>query len=94
MNRVGILAAAEECVISSRATVHGDAEDSFASIARLWSAYLDLPVERSLTPHDAAALLALMKLARFQHNPAHTDSAIDLAGYAALMGEMGAAHES
>jgi hypothetical protein len=34
-------------------------------------------------------MMALMKLARMKANPAHVDSAVDLAGYAAIGGEIG-----
>lgn len=90
MTRTDILKAAQECVTQSRATTYRQAENSFDAIARLWSAYLELPIEAPITAHDAAAMMALMKLARFQQNPKHSDSAVDLAGYAALMGELGA----
>lgn len=84
MKRTDILATAAEVVTVDRAATHGKAEDSFARIARLWSAYLDVPV----TSIDVAAMLGLMKIARIGGNPAHADNWIDLAGYAACGGEI------
>ena len=84
MKRTDILATAAEVVTVDRAATHGKAEDSFARIARLWSAYLDVPVSSI----DVAAMLGLMKIARIGGNPAHADNWIDLAGYAACGGEI------
>lgn len=69
--------------ILGRATIHGSPEDSFARIASYWSVYLDL----ELTGYDVAVLLALMKVARMEANPSHTDNHVDAAGYLILAGE-------
>lgn len=69
--------------ILGRATIHGSPEDSFARIAQYWSVYLDY----DLTGYDVAILLALMKVARMDANPFHTDNHVDAAGYLILAGE-------
>jgi hypothetical protein len=86
MDRSEVLDAARECVVNSRATTHGAAENSFALIAELWSSYLGVKIQ----PHEVTAMFVLFKVARYRNNPAHADNAIDAAGYAALMGELGA----
>lgn len=84
MNRSEILDLAKEYVTVDRAATHGGAEDSFSMIADLWNAYLGL----ELKPHDICAMMVLLKTARIAGNAAHTDSWIDVAGYAAIGGEI------
>lgn len=84
MNRADLLAKVAGVVQHDRQATHGRPEDSFARIARLWSGYLDF----ELQPHDVAALMALLKLARIRENPTHEDNWIDLAGYAACGSEV------
>jgi hypothetical protein len=86
VTRAEILDTAKSYVTKDRAATHGNAENSFALIAELWSAYLGAKVEA----HDVAALLVLFKLARYRSNPGHADNSVDAAGYSALMGELGA----
>ena len=88
MTRNEILALADKYITKDRAATHGDAEDSFAQIWRLWSEYLDCEPD-FITAKDVAILMVLFKVARFRKNPGHADNAIDMAGYAALAGEMG-----
>ena len=82
MTRASILSAAAACVTQDRNNTYGPPEDSFAVIASYWSVYLGVPV----TPAGVGTLLALMKVARIQHNPAHADSYVDGAGYLACAG--------
>lgn len=85
MNRADILNTAKEYVTKDRADTHGDAESNFGLIAAYWSAHLN----RNISAHDVAVMMALFKLARMKSNPAHVDSAVDAAGYSALAGEIG-----
>jgi hypothetical protein len=84
MNRTEILQYATKLINDDRQETHGRPEDSFANIANLWSAYLDTPIGIQEVP----IMLALMKIARTKNNPNHIDNFIDLAGYAALGGEL------
>jgi hypothetical protein len=84
VNRQQTLERAAECVLRDRAATHGGVEDTFGLIAGLWSAYLDRP----MSGHDVAALLALLKIARLRGNPGHEDNWVDLAGYAACGAEL------
>lgn len=86
MGRAEILDAARQAVTVDRAATHGAAEDTFAAIARLWSARLG----RKLTPEQVAIMLIDLKTARAWGNPGHGDNWIDIAGYAACGGELAA----
>ena len=89
-----ILQAAERCVCGGREKDYGSAEDNFGTVGRLWAAYLKAAhpslelAENVITPVDVAAMLGLLKLARAAGNPKHMDNWVDLAGYAALGGEI------
>ena len=83
MNRAAVLALAHAAVMG-RGRAYGGPERSFYEIARLWSVFFD----REFTAGDVALAMALMKLARLKADPSHNDSIIDLAGYAACLGEI------
>ena len=83
VNRADILDTAKEYVTKDRAATHGDAERNFGLIAAYWSAHLNV----SISPHDVAVMMTLLKLARAKSNPKHTDNWIDGCGYLALGGE-------
>ncbi len=89
MTRKECLDAAAECVLKDRQNQYGKPENSFAMIAAMWSAYLGCNV----AAHDVAAMMALLKIARFRHRPDYADNAVDLAGYAACMIETATAWE-
>jgi hypothetical protein len=85
-----VLETALSHVTENRQATHGAPEQSFQSIARLWSAYLTNKSAQDgvfatlqVTPADVALMMGLMKTARAQYNPQHPDNWIDLAGYAA-----------
>lgn len=76
---VEILVEAEAIIHGERAESYGPAEDSFARIAALWSAYLDTKVDA----YDVAMLMTLMKVSRAK-NDVKRDTFVDICGYAAL----------
>ena len=84
MNRSDILDTAKVYVTKDRAADHGDMEDNFATIAAFWTTYLGTPV----TPHDVAAMMNLLKVARIRQNPGHDDNWVDACGYMACGGEI------
>lgn len=84
MKRSDILDAAKACVCGDRERDYGTPAENFGRIAKLWSAYMDTP----FTSQDVAVLLALMKVARIRGGD-KDDNYIDLAGYAAIAGELG-----
>lgn len=84
MDRAEILRAASQAVTVDRAATHGEAEDSFAAIAAIWSLRLGVPV----TAAQVALMMVDFKTVRAWGNPGHADSYVDIAGYAALAGEI------
>lgn len=78
-----ILEAAEKAV-NERHLAYGSPARNFKRIADLWAAYLGHEV--SMT--DVANLMILVKIARLQETPAHTDSLVDIAGYAQCTAEL------
>lgn len=84
MDRKSILEQSIEIVTKDRNTTYGEPEDSFTTIAGLWSAYTGQP----FTPQDVAVMMALLKVARIKNSPQTLDNWIDLAGYAACGGGM------
>ena len=84
MKRQDILDTAKNIITNDRAATHGGAEDSFGTIANMWSAYLGVDI----TQHDVCAMMILLKVARIKGNANHLDSWIDIAGYSAIGGEI------
>lgn len=83
MDREAVLALAHVAVMQ-RGRTYGKPEDGFTDVARLWSALFD----RKFSAEDVALALLLLKVARLKTDPSHRDSIIDLAGYAACLGEI------
>ena len=63
---------------------YGDKVENHNNIAKLWSAYLDIPV----TAHDVAILMSLLKVARTKLGAVSKDTYIDMAAYSAIAGEI------
>ncbi|MGL4675197.1 MAG: DUF6378 domain-containing protein, partial [Wohlfahrtiimonas sp.] len=82
--REEILDTAKKYVTSDRNKTHGEPEDSFGMIAKLWSAY----TEKEFTSVDVCVMLALLKVARIKNMPTNEDNWVDLAGYSACGGEV------
>jgi hypothetical protein len=71
-------------VIEHRERIYGPPQELFAHIAARWSLVLGIEV----TPAQVALCLIDLKLARLCRDPAHLDSAVDVAGYAAILREV------
>ena len=83
--RRNILMEAAVCVCTDRNVLYGEAEDNFAVIARMWSAYLGV----SVSAWDVADMMILFKVARnATAERASRDTYVDIAGYAACGGGM------
>lgn len=82
--REDVLQTASSLISGDRDETYGSPAESFDRIAAIWSALLGVVV----APAQVAMMLAGMKLARLAKTPAHADSWVDLAGYAALGGEV------
>lgn len=84
MTRQDYLSAAADCVCKSREEQYGSPEDSFGTIAGLWSIYLG----RKISPEDVAVMMALLKIARIARGRFKADSYVDAIGYIACAGEI------
>lgn len=82
-----VLDTAKGLISGKRDEEYGNPVDNFTAIASLWNAYLSRKQTGNLLPHDVAALMMMVKLARIANNPKSWDSWVDLAGYAALGAE-------
>lgn len=71
-------------IFEERRANYGLAKHHFRDVARRWSLILNCQI----TPQQVVACLIELKLARLKENPAHLDSIIDIAGYAAVMAEV------
>jgi hypothetical protein len=69
--------------LAERGRVYGDAAANMAKTAQLWSLVLGVDV----TPVQCALCLVQLKVARLLVTPGHSDSAVDIAGYAAVLHE-------
>ena len=63
---------------------YGDKTENHKNIARLWSAYLEFTV----TPHDVAILMCLLKVARTKLGAISKDTYMDMSAYSAIAGEI------
>lgn len=87
--RESILETAKRCVCGDQEQDYGSPESNFRTIASLWVDYLSAKEDAlDIRPHDVAAMLALLKIARIATGHAKEDNWVDLAGYAACGGEI------
>ena len=85
MTRKEFLAEAEKCICNDRNVQYGEPEDNFNTIAKFWSAFLDIEI----AAWQVAAMMMLMKNARIKSSRGKDkDSWIDAAGYSACGGEL------
>lgn len=95
--RAKILNEAMDITHKDRNANYGSPEDNFQQIADLWNAYLNARVRNvglgspkgyQIQPADVAVMNMLIKVARLAKTLSHHDSAVDIAGYAACLGEI------
>ena len=70
-------------VTGQRQQDYGDKVINHKNIADLWSSYLN----KKISPHDVAICMLLVKVARIKNRKTE-DCYIDMAGYAAIAGEI------
>ena len=87
MTREDVLRTAGDLITGDRQATYGSAKDSHARIADMWSAYLGVDV----TEVDVAAMMVLLKVSRSRSSDL-LDNWVDVCGYAAIAGELGAGH--
>jgi|TARA_R100000315_G_scaffold60205_1_gene36684 hypothetical protein len=83
MKRAEILQKAEQMINGPRARDYGDAYNNHERIAKMWTVLLD----KEITVPQVYQCMIAVKLSRLIETPEHEDSAIDICGYGALMGE-------
>ena len=74
---------AAKIVTGQRQFDYGNKYENHKNISDLWSAYLG----NKVSAHDVAICMLLVKVARLKHRPTE-DCYIDMAGYAAIAGEI------
>ena len=84
VTRESILDNARQIITIDRETQYGKPEDNFSNIAHYWTNYLN----KDITAHDVAIMMALLKIARIQGNSFKADSFIDCIGYLACGAEI------
>ena len=93
MTREEILNTAADIVNGEREKQYGKAEDNFATIAKLWNAYIMAGNGVELTAKDVSAMMILLKVARIASGRGSLDSWVDIAGYAACGGAIASEKE-
>lgn len=84
MKREEICDTAKKLITEDRNDSYGPALDSLNRIAARWSITLGVPV----CAWQVAMCMIDIKMSRLNHTPGHVDSWVDIAGYAALAGEI------
>jgi len=83
MNNTHVLEEAERKINGVRQMEYGNAKDSFATIAEMWSIFKGV----AISPADVAMMMILLKVAR-SRGTIKLDSLVDIAGYAALADQL------
>jgi hypothetical protein len=83
MKRDEILQEAERMINGPRAKDYGDAYLNHERIAKMWRVLLG----QEVTVEQVYMCMIAVKLSRLIETPTHEDSAIDICGYGALLGE-------
>ena len=78
------LEAATKLASGQRQMDYGDKTENHRNIAQLWSAYL----EYTVSPHDVAILMCLLKVARTKLGAVSKDTYMDMSAYSAIAGEI------
>lgn len=79
-----MLQQAHDLILGARQGDYGDKLQNFSQIAMLFQGALatKLAPGQSITAEDVALLMMQVKIARLAKNPDHSDSILDVAGYA------------
>ena len=76
-------------VSGDRESQHGPKLENHQNIADLWSEYLGISnIDLKLTALDVALMMVLLKVARTRTGKHNLDDYKDMAGYAAIAGEI------
>ena len=82
---MSILKEANTIIYGDREKTYGHPSKNLQTIAHMWASYLNAKPTELITPKDVAAMMMLVKVARFANDPDHRDNLVDICGYAALI---------
>jgi hypothetical protein len=86
MSEMTVLKEAHAIIYGDREKTYGHPSKNLNTIAVMWNAYLNAKKdEEEINAKDVAALMMLVKVARFANDPTHRDNLVDICGYAALV---------
>jgi hypothetical protein len=94
MSEMNVLKEANAIIYGDREKTYGHPSKNLKTIAVMWNAYLEAScavgvvggaVKAEINAKDVAALMMLVKVARFANDPTHRDNLVDICGYAALV---------
>lgn len=90
MSEMNVLKEANAIIYGDREKTYGHPSKNLKTIATMWNAYLIASGAMQadggiIVAKDVAALMMLVKVARFANDPNHRDNLVDICGYAALV---------
>jgi hypothetical protein len=86
MSDMNVLKEANAIIYGDREKTYGHPSKNLKTIAVMWNAYLNAKMGGDdVNAKDVAALMMLVKVARFANDPSHRDNLVDICGYAALV---------
>lgn len=86
MGKMTVLKEAHAIIYGDREKTYGHPSKNLKTIAVMWNAYLKAKKDDDeVNAKDVAALMMLVKVARFANDPSHRDNLVDICGYAALV---------
>lgn len=86
--KTSVLEEAQTIIYGDREKTYGHPAKNLKTIANMWTAYMNNSSDDanfSITAKDVAAMMMLVKVARFANDPSHRDNLVDVCGYAALI---------
>ena len=86
--KTSVLEEAQNIIYGDREKTYGHPAKNLKTIANMWNAYMnnmDDAGTYKVTAKDVAAMMMLVKVARFANDPTHRDNLVDVCGYAALI---------
>ena len=84
LTAIGILNTAADLVGGDRADKHGAMKKVHQDAARMIGGYLEMPI----TAEQVAMMIMLVKVARTKNGEHNEDDYVDMAGYAAIAGQI------
>jgi hypothetical protein len=83
--QMSVLKEANAIIYGDREKTYGHPAKNLQAIATMWDVYINNTNSDTITAKDVAAMMMLVKVARFANDPTHRDNLIDICGYAALI---------